>query len=174
MREVDNFSQLYASYQMQLLVRFDRGRQALIYEAFEYKPVLLSTFEAALAADQAPVTEDELLQVEDLLKRTSLNVDKLFGMMRTFPGGGTDMGSGKIEIPPRHLPHIERCRQYGAEVLHIISSWIRYKHSIVRRIRFPVSAIVGATLVECDLERPYAHLCPAKGQVPFELVLLCL
>ena len=59
---------LRAAYPSQLLVRFDAGREALIYDAFEYLPTPLAAFEMD-SRQGDPVTPSELDQIEQLLKK---------------------------------------------------------------------------------------------------------
>ena len=49
-------------------MRFDAGREALIYDAFEYLPTPLAAFEMD-SRQGDPVTPSELDQIEQLLKK---------------------------------------------------------------------------------------------------------
>ncbi|KAJ1397813.1 hypothetical protein B484DRAFT_406853, partial [Ochromonadaceae sp. CCMP2298] len=128
-----------------LLVRFDRGRQALVYDCFDFQPPLLCNFQSDLDAGRAPVDVTELARIEDLLHRTRQQRDSM------------------AEHLARTLSHTERCAAYGASTLVPLASWIRYRQSAARRARFPVSAIAGARLVAFNATRPNDHLPPAEG-----------
>lgn len=109
------FAMLRAAYPLQLLVRFDRGRQLLVYEAFENRPPLKCTIKAQLDAGVAPVTAQELRAIEGLLKRTSHQRESmgrmLAGMMATAGAGDDDdvEGAGALVLPSPSvsLPHLE-------------------------------------------------------------------
>ena len=145
-------SALHAAYPMQLLVRFDAGRQALIYDAFDFKPCLACDF------DTASVTAAELKAAEDLMKRTRRQRQQ---MAMVMPGL-----SEEPRPPAKDLPHAERLAAYDAETLRALVNWVRYKHSTVWRVRVPLSGVCGARLVTLDVARPHAALPPAVGQLP--------
>jgi hypothetical protein len=140
---------LCASYPMQLLVRIDAGRAALIYDAFDHKP----TPHSAMAATPA-----ELRRVEALLKRAqrspAFRITAFAGLPTPPPP------------PPEDLPHEERCRAYEPEMLAPLVDWERFKASAMRRVRFPLSSVCGARLVIHDFPRPAAALPAAEGRLP--------
>jgi len=163
--EAENvFTQLRASYPFQLLTRYDRGRDMLIYEAFEYKPMLLCNFEKLLASGIAPVTPRELRQIEKLIRVTNRERSELLKMME---GNMTD---GKIKLLPPELSHMQKCEQYGCDFLFPIVSYIRFQKSIQRRVRFNVSEITGIRLVAFDFQRPNAMMPPAKGSISLDCI----
>ena len=134
-------SMLRAAYPLQLLVRFDRGRQLLVYEAFEFKPLLACQVKADLDTNEVPVTADELRAIDSLVKRTGRQRES----MGSFLGGMTAAaGMASMPSPPTDLPHLERCQAYGADALAPLAGWVRFRQSVVRRVRVPVSSIKGA------------------------------
>ena len=139
---------LRAAYPFQLLVRIDAGREALIYDAFEYLPTPVAAFEMDSARGD-PVTPSELGQIEQLLKRHYRKVSLL-------------VGSQNDDGIRTEGPHAERCRQHGSR-LHPLAEWNRFKNSRVRRVRFPVSAICGARLLIQNSSRPHESLPAARG-----------
>jgi hypothetical protein len=164
-------STLRACYPMQLLVRFDAGRQMLCYDAFEFEPTLPSVSKAAFAAPslasggggssgggggrgggpESLVTRTELRRVESLIKRTKKQMTAVYGAFSNFlvdGGGGALVGTdAELAVPPRDLPFSERLRLHGETAVRILGDWVKFRHSLVRRVRFPVSAVIGARLV---------------------------
>ena len=132
----------------------------LIYEAFEYKPMLICNFKKLLASGVAPVTPKELRKVEKLIKKTNKTRMELLKLMG---GNGTD--DFKIKLLPANLSHMQKCEQYGCDFLFPIVSHIRFQKSIQRRVRFSVSEIIGIRLVAYDFQRPNAMMPPAKGSL---------
>lgn len=142
---------LRAAYPYQLLVRFDAGRQVLIYEAFDYLPCTPTVFEMD-AKDKDPVTPAELRKIEEIIKRNQRSISTLLGSVP--------------EEAPSATAHSERCQEHGIKKLYPLAEWIRFKKSKVRRIRFPLSAICGARLVVLEANRPNGNLPPARGSFP--------
>lgn len=142
---------LRAAYPYQLLVRFDAGRQVLIYEAFDYLPCTPTVFEMD-AKDKDPVTPAELRKIEEIIKRNQRSISTILGSVP--------------EEAPSATAHSERCQEHGIKKLYPLAEWIRFKKSKVRRIRFPLSAICGARLVVLEANRPNGNLPPARGSFP--------
>jgi len=151
---------LRAAYPMQLLVRHDPGRQQLIYDAFEHKPVLKAEFDEAWeqfeAGGEPPVTEAEMKDVERILKTTKQQARAMLQMM----GGG---GPGALPGAARGLSPPHRRMHYGRQVLFILSAHVHFKNSLLRRVRFPLSAVCGARVITVDYQRPNRDLAPARG-----------
>eukprot|EP00435_Cladocopium_sp_Y103_P047466 s2330_g13.t5 len=141
---------LRAAYPYQLLVRFDAGRQVLIYEAFDYLPRTPTHFEMD-AKDKDPVTPVELRKIEEIIKRGQRSVLSILG---------------SVPEAPSATAHSERCQEHGIKKLYPLAEWLRFKKSKVRRIRFPLSAICGARLVVLEANRPNGNLPPARGCFP--------
>ena len=145
-------SGLRAAYPFQLLVRFDSGRQALIYDAFEYVPAMQVSEDTKA---EHLVSPDELRGIEGILKRHRRQLARLVGE--------------QLDLQQLPASHAERCRQHGAKKLRQLLEWVRFKTSKVRRVRFPVSAVCGARLVVLESahsSRPNGNLPPARGSLP--------
>ncbi len=112
------FTQLRAAYPLQLLVRFDRGRQMLVYEAFEYKPLLHCEVEAELKAGRAPVDEREMQAINSLVRRTR---EQMRAVAFMFAGPADDPPSlplpPKNFFPARAVPRVRRGRAHVARVV---------------------------------------------------------
>ena len=64
------------------------------------------------------------------------------------------------------LSHSERCKEHGLEKLQPLAEWLRFKESVVRRVRFPMETICGARLLILDASRPHGDLPAARGSLP--------
>jgi hypothetical protein len=166
-----DFKELRASYPLQLLVRFDRARQSLIYEAFEFEPESVASFADKLAAGIPPVSIEELRQIEGLLKRTKHQCSRMDDYMSRHMSRGVVKGQdASLPEYDQDVPFLLKCSAYGPEALHRLASWIRFRKSIQRRVRFPVAAITGIRLVTFDVARPHADLPAAKGDLDYSLL----
>jgi hypothetical protein len=154
---VNRITTMNAAYQMQLLVRYDRGRDCLMYDCFEYLPITKSEFIANSAAGNG-VTKTEMIEVEALLKKTRKQTRHIQSMR-----SGDD---GEDEEPLRRGASLEeRIDYHGLQNLHYAVSYIRFKKSKCHRVRFPLSAVCGARLLGYDYKRPYAQ----KSEYPIGL-----
>ncbi|CAE8627890.1 unnamed protein product [Polarella glacialis] len=141
---------LRAAYPMQLLVRFDRGRQTLIYDAFEFSPTTATAFDADAKAGD-PVSVQELHQIERILKQKKRKLTAMMG--------------DEMPREPDAEQHSARWKQHGVQKLYPLAEWLRFKTSHVRRARFPVAAICGARLLIIDKPPPHGDLPPARGDM---------
>ena len=128
---------LRACYPLQLLVRVDAGRGLLVYDCFDFVPVLAGAFDAA--RDISPV---ELASIEKALKRGRRQRAKIFGAF----GGifGAAAGAPLHDEPaPRDATHAERCAHYGASTLRAQANWRRWRASAVLARGVPLARVIG-------------------------------
>ena len=78
--------------------------------------MLKEHFQAQLDAGSAPIDESELKQIENLLKRTKIKRQGLDQLLSSISDNAQTLDDDH-EKPPSDIPHIERCRHYGAEFL---------------------------------------------------------
>jgi hypothetical protein len=138
---------LKASYPMQFAVRVDIGRQALMYEWFDYVPETNEGF----SLDQ--ISPTELKQMERMIEKNS----------KRNRGGGHDWMTqmiggrgGPVRLAKRDLSVSERIKHYGKDTLLPLWNFMKYRESVARRVRFPLKSISGARVLVYDYERPHA------------------
>ena len=115
---------LRACYPLQLLVRVDAGRGLLVYDCFDFVPVLAGAFDAA--RDISPV---ELASIEKALKRGRRQRAKIFGAFSGMFGAAMGAAAAADEPAPRDTTHAERCAHYGASTLRAQANWQRWRAS---------------------------------------------
>eukprot|EP00978_Attheya_sp_CCMP212_P011700 scaffold28984_cov52-Attheya_sp.AAC.1 len=160
-----------ACYPGQLLVRFDLGRNMMIYDCFEFVPTPFQTFDNdnKIGIGRDVCTESELVEVEALLRKTRRQRREWFGNpCNTGFGliGGPDPPTHGNEetLAPETNSFSERLNHIPKHKLCYLINWIRFKRSRLLRVRFPMDSICGARLVILNHDRPNgADISPPKG-----------
>ena len=152
---------LRAAYQMQLLVRIDKGRQAIVYDAFDHLPTTETAWKAMQESEQDLVTPSELKKIERTLKATGSQSGIVSAMLQANFGGENDEDDGEEERPavlPRDRPHAERVAHHHPAMLLPLLNMLRFKQSHCFRARVPMSLACGARLLIVGFDRPHADL----------------
>ena len=102
----------------------DAGRGLLVYDCFDFVPILAGAFDAA--RDLSPA---ELARIEKALKRGRRQRAKIFGAFGGIFGAAADGAALNDEPAPRDATHAERCAHYGAETLRAQANWRRWRAS---------------------------------------------
>lgn len=135
-----------------------------MYDCFEFVPKTIQAFESDVTRGNVPCTEEELVLVEALLRKT------LEERRQSTQGFGFfgDPPNHSNETAKRNQPFDNRWRHIALQKLYYLLNWIRFKQSRLLRLQFPLDSICGAQFLVMDFQRPFRHLEAAKGMHPVQ------
>lgn len=169
---------LHAAYPCQLLVRYDPSNHALIYDAFDFKPVLRGGFRRAFesavadgasdATISAVATTRELRDIASFVKRTRKKRQALTNMLTNMfktalPGGIADDGgqtNEQLDLPPEATTDAQKMRAYGYAALRMLLNHVRWKKSACWRVRVGMDKLTAARVVTVPAPHPHGSLPP--------------
>jgi hypothetical protein len=141
---------LCASYPLQLLVRYDKGRDSLIYDCFDFLPKSRSKYRQDMQSG-TDVSIKNLKEVERLLKKTANSRYSFIAMQSRFSDNADDPGPTALTPPaPADISHHEKLQHYGIDRLYSLSEYVRFKESTCHRVRFALSELCGARMLGFD------------------------
>lgn len=153
-----------ASYPCQLTIRYDIGRNLLIYDMFDFHPINVKEFKQQYSESQNDLcTESELAEVESLLRSTRRNRAVASSFMHMSMGIEPSVGQ---ECLSTENTVQERIQAIGIVKCCHLLNYIRFRKCRLMRVRFPLHGLRGARLIEFDCQRPNDDLPAAKGRHP--------
>jgi hypothetical protein len=147
----------------QLTIRYDIGRNMLIYDMFEFQPTTVDEFKQMYLNNENVCSESEIGEVERLLRSTERKRATADSFMMHMYGMPPPQ---RQECLSSNSTVQERIDAIGREKFCHLLNYIRFRKSRLMRIRFPLHGLRGIRLVELDYIRHNDELPAAKGLHP--------